>query len=83
VDRNLKGSDTVNSTQEEMRMREPIPRSPFSIEISEPIAKKLSQMCAEEKVTMKDLTSELLKRMFLYHRKESLQIAEKLKCRDF
>jgi hypothetical protein len=76
----------TNITSQAIRHAEigefPFSPSPCMIEISEPIAKKLSQICAEEKVTMKDLTSELLKRMFLYHRKESRQIAEKLKCPD-
>jgi hypothetical protein len=57
-----------------------VPNPAFSVEISVPVHKKLNQICTEENVTMKELASELLKRMFLDHRKESRQIAEKLRC---
>jgi hypothetical protein len=54
-----------------------------SIEISEAVTKKLYQICVEQNIPIKDLVSTLLQRMLLEHRKETKQIAEKFKCRDF
>lgn len=63
------------------RMREPIPCSPSSIEISEPIARKLNQICTEQDIPIKDLVSLLLQRMLLDHRKETRDVVEKVRCR--
>lgn len=53
----------------------------FSIEVEQHVAKKLSRICTEQNVAMKDLVSTLLQRMLLDHRKETQTIVEKFRCR--
>jgi hypothetical protein len=62
-----------------MRMGEHNPVSPSSIEISEPVADKLHQICAKHEVPMKDLASELLMRMLCFHHREVKEIVETIK----
>jgi len=51
-----------------------------SISISEPIAKKLNQICTEQNIAVKDLVSTLLQRMLLDHHRETKDILEKFRC---
>lgn len=55
----------------------------FSIEINELIAKKFSQTCVEQNITMKELVSKLIQGMIFYHHEEVKEIVETIKKRTW
>jgi hypothetical protein len=60
-----------------------VPNPAFSIEIPKHLFQKLDDISTRENISLREFVSELLRRMLLYHRKETREIIENLKKRSF